>query len=1207
MRTTNTRTHRPPALVAFFALLGAIGWQLPSLGRAVLAYSNQAVTTARAAITPAAETNVLSPQVAKAATATAKTAVAADTPGQQAVAAARAALDAAYATARSNPQGKTSEKNISNAQANLNAAIALRLTEIRGSLDQLSANRPAGVGAKESGSPSAPTAEYNALIAELNSLGGFPNNVNAPAPNEINETEPNNTSATANVLNVGTVAIASGAVSVVGDLDFYRFAAPANSKVWVYVDTGGTLVSGFRDSFVDVLGTDGTTVLEGDDDDGTSNGGDATVETGLGSAIAGLPITTAGNYFVRVRGFGAFPGEEQVNPYKVFVVVTSAATTTISETEPNDTGSTANVLLTGTTTTAIVNGSAASSAADFYSITANAGDLLYVNLDGDPERDGTGTDVSLSLRDATGATLIVNSDSINAGTASNPPAENFSFRFTTSGTFTLRVFGFGGQGSYSLMASMVTPAATQVCPPVPITSSLGVAGGNFPKVSGTQTQRLFRDGVVSACGVARTQMAPIAGSFSFDKYTFTNSAATTKCITIQLNVLETTASNYMMGAFSTFVPTNLTSGWLGDSGLSSGIPPTFQSFSVNIAAGASFDVVVFNTNTTGNGNPYALNVFGFDTCVVPPCAITCPANVTVSNAANQCGATVTYPAPTTTGICNAVTCTPASGSFFPRGTTTVNCTSAGNTNGTQSCSFTVTVNDTQAPTIVCTPNQFVGTTGTTAVVNYPLPTVTDNCPGVQAPLCTPAPGTAFPVGVTTVNCSVRDASNNSASCSFAVTVNKETPPTLTDNLACTGPGNVLNASFALSNNGNVSQTVTATASMPVAGGVPQLLALPGSCTASIGTCTVVNGTTVSYSGSVPAGQTVTIRYQVQVNDTVPNGTSMVVTTVASWNGGTPLTVGTTLATNCTSVGPGLALPTAVPSSDQKAGSVLVYPIYTSSVGQNSQNSRISITNTNSSLKAYLHLYFVADNCAVSDAFLCLTPNQTTTFLASDMDPGTTGYLVAMAVDGTTGCPVNFNFLIGDEYVKFASGHAANLGAEAIPAIAGAATWSSAFCAAAANAVAVRFDGVTYAQLPTTVAVDNVASRADGNDTMLILNGFGGDLRTGPNTLGSVFGVLYDDSEAAFSFSITAAACQFRTSLNNNAPRTTPRYDQVIPAGRSGWIRMWHRFGAPLIGATINFNPNAAASSGAFNQGHNLHKLTTTDTGVITVPVFPPTC
>ena len=40
-------------------------------------------------------------------------------------------------------------------------------------------------------------------------------------------------------------------------------------------------------------------------------------------------------------------------------------------------------------------------------------------------------------------------------------------------------------------------------------------------------------------------------------------------------------------------------------------------------------------------------------------------NVQVSNDPNQAGAVVNYSAPTLTGTCGAVTCSPASGSFLP--------------------------------------------------------------------------------------------------------------------------------------------------------------------------------------------------------------------------------------------------------------------------------------------------------------------------------------------------------------------------------------------------------------------------------------------------------------------------------------------------------------------------------------------------------------
>ncbi len=151
------------------------------------------------------------------------------------------------------------------------------------------------------------------------------------------------------------------------------------------------------------------------------------------------------------------------------------------------------------------------------------------------------------------------------------------------------------------------------------------------------------------------------------------------------------------------------------------------------------------------------------------CLLTCPANITQSNDPNQCGAVVNYPAPTTTGTCGAVTCSPASGSFFPVGTTTVTCEAAG---GDPACTFTVTVNDTQPPLNTCPANQTVtGAPDTTSATGtFPPPTASDNCPGVTT-ICTPASGSAFPQGTTTVSCTATDASGNNATCSFTLTVN----------------------------------------------------------------------------------------------------------------------------------------------------------------------------------------------------------------------------------------------------------------------------------------------------------------------------------------------------------------------------------------------------------------------------------------------------
>jgi hypothetical protein len=298
---------------------------------------------------------------------------------------------------------------------------------------------------------------------------------------------------------------------------------------------------------------------------------------------------------------------------------------------------------------------------------------------------------------------------------------------------------------------------------------------------------------------------------------------------------------------------------------------------------------------------------------------------------------------------------------------------------------------------------------------------------------------------------------------------------------------------------------------------------------------------------------------------------------------------------------GEPLPPSAASSDQKAGSVLAFPVFTSSAtSPQVQNTRLSITNVEPTRQAFVHLFFISEACSVADSFICLTAQQTMAFTASDFDPGTTGYMLAVATD-STGCPSNFNFLIGDEYVKFQSGHAANLGATAFAALSGALA-----CAGATSAT-IKFDGVNYSMAPRAIAVDNVPSVIDGNDTIIIVNRLGGDLRVAAETAGSLFGVIYDDLENPVLFSLTAG-CQYRGNyycVGSACPG--PRIWQFIPSGRSGWLRLYSQSDIGIFGTVLNYNSNARNSASAYNQGHNFHTLTLTNAASITIPVIPPNC
>jgi hypothetical protein len=153
-----------------------------------------------------------------------------------------------------------------------------------------------------------------------------------------------------------------------------------------------------------------------------------------------------------------------------------------------------------------------------------------------------------------------------------------------------------------------------------------------------------------------------------------------------------------------------------------------------------------------------------------PPIMRCPANIVASTDLGLCSAVVHY---TVTAMANpggaTVVSTPPPGTAFPKGTTTVNCTATDVSGNQSSCSFTVTVNDTQAPSIACPGNISVGCSiGLVAPVTFAA-SATDNCDPSPLVTYSIAPGSGFPVGTTPVTCTATDSSGNHSSCTFNVT------------------------------------------------------------------------------------------------------------------------------------------------------------------------------------------------------------------------------------------------------------------------------------------------------------------------------------------------------------------------------------------------------------------------------------------------------
>ena len=156
----------------------------------------------------------------------------------------------------------------------------------------------------------------------------------------------------------------------------------------------------------------------------------------------------------------------------------------------------------------------------------------------------------------------------------------------------------------------------------------------------------------------------------------------------------------------------------------------------------------------------------------------CPEDLVIPNDPGLCGAVLTFTDPVVTENCGTVTIIqtdgPSSGSEFPVGVTILGFQATDSNGNVSNCSYTVTVNDTEFPEIVC-PDDI---TQLDPIVTYELPEFSDNCGATITLTEGLESGDVFPHGITVVTYSVTDDAGNTTSCSFEVLVN--TPPVAED-------------------------------------------------------------------------------------------------------------------------------------------------------------------------------------------------------------------------------------------------------------------------------------------------------------------------------------------------------------------------------------------------------------------------------------------
>ncbi|MEZ4907784.1 MAG: HYR domain-containing protein, partial [Saprospiraceae bacterium] len=219
--------------------------------------------------------------------------------------------------------------------------------------------------------------------------------------------------------------------------------------------------------------------------------------------------------------------------------------------------------------------------------------------------------------------------------------------------------------------------------------------------------------------------------------------------------------------------------------------------SLPAACGGSKTVTWTVTDGCGASATATANIV-MATDVTPPVFSNCPSDITVYVDVDLCTSNVIYSTPVATDCNSPVTVTLtsgiASGQAFPLGDTEITFTATDACNNTAECTFTITVEDSQIPSITCPVNEVTVCTEETscewssdAAINA---TYNDNCAGSTLSYSitgettgtgtgiVPA-GTMFALGTSTVTYTVTADNNQTATCSFDVVVEDCTAPQIT--------------------------------------------------------------------------------------------------------------------------------------------------------------------------------------------------------------------------------------------------------------------------------------------------------------------------------------------------------------------------------------------------------------------------------------------
>jgi len=157
-----------------------------------------------------------------------------------------------------------------------------------------------------------------------------------------------------------------------------------------------------------------------------------------------------------------------------------------------------------------------------------------------------------------------------------------------------------------------------------------------------------------------------------------------------------------------------------------------------------------------------------------------PIDMNVENDLGSCGAVVNWMDPTASDNCGVpgLTSDFISGTMFPIGDTVVSFLATDDSGNTTTASFTITVTDTENPTLMAIPMDIEISTDPglcSAIATWSAPVTVDNC-GIASLVADHSSGESFPRGMTSVTYTANDDNGNTVSVSFTITVTDDEAP-----------------------------------------------------------------------------------------------------------------------------------------------------------------------------------------------------------------------------------------------------------------------------------------------------------------------------------------------------------------------------------------------------------------------------------------------